>query len=96
MMAKLVLQQRQQEELLQQVESLRWKVEENLHGQLMDAMGPLAAALKRQDSLHNQYYQDQVSLLLEVLSSLQPTAKEQIYPRIGQPPPMNSSPSLAS
>jgi hypothetical protein len=63
---------------------------------LMEAMFPLAEALHRQDSLHSQYQAETRELLLEVLNSLQPSAEQQIYPRIGQPPPRSSFPSLAS
>lgn len=63
---------------------------------LMEAMFPLAEALLRQDSLASQQQAEIKELLLEVLNSQQPSAEDQLYPRIGPPPPRRSSPSLVS
>ena len=57
---------------------------------LLEALPPLAQALGRQDSLAVQHQQETRELLLEVLNSLQPGVSEQIFQRIGQPPPTRS------
>ena len=56
---------------------------------LLEAMRPLAAALLRQDSQRSQQQAETRELLQEVLNSLQPAAREQIFQRIGPPPPKN-------
>lgn len=63
---------------------------------LLEALRPVALAMQRQDSLHQQQHQQLESLLLEVLNSLQPSAAQQIFQRIGLPPPRNFSRSLVS
>ena len=57
---------------------------------LLEALRPAAAALLRQDSLASQRQEETRELLLEVLNSLQPTASDQIFQRIGLPPQTNS------
>lgn len=63
---------------------------------LMSALRPLAEAMQRQDSLHLKYHKEQEVLLLEVLNSLQPSAREQISQQIGLPTLPPSFPSLVS
>lgn len=63
---------------------------------LMESLRPVAAAMLRQDSLHSQQKSEITELLLEVLNSLQPSAEDQIFQRIGLPAPMNSSRGLES
>ena len=65
---------------------------------LLEALTPLAAALQRLDNLQQQQWQKthlhlliQEDLLKEILQSLQPTADQQIYLRIGQQTPTASS-----
>ncbi len=77
-------------------EEAKHQIEDNQFRVLMSALRPMADAMLRQDQISREYHQDQVHLLLEVLNSLQPTAQEQIFQQIGQPPPTRSSPSLAS
>lgn len=65
-----------------------------LRSSLLEALTPLAQALLRQDSLHREWHREQmqqglllISLLEEVLSSLQPSASQQLLPRLEQIPP---------
>lgn len=78
---------------------LEWKLqlqEAKFREALLEALRPVAAAMQRQDSLAERRQDNLQELLMEVLTSLQPSAEEQIFPRIGQPPPRRSSPSLVS
>ena len=70
---------------------------------LLEALQPVAEAMRRLDQriLANQmqgveHQQELRELLLEVLSSLQPSALTQLSPLIGLPAPMTTSPSSAS
>jgi hypothetical protein len=96
LLVNAVLNQRQVEELLLQVEQLRWRMEEANRQLLLEALRPVAAAMQRQDSQQLKYHKEQELLLLEVLNSLQPTAQEQLSQRIGLLPPTSTSRSLAS
>ncbi len=94
------LLQRQQEQRFLQAEA---KLEQNLvHLQdqhralLLEALTPVAQAMLRQDKRHQERGNQLEELLLEVLSSLQPSAQEQISKLIGQQLPSPTSPSLAS
>lgn len=67
---------------------------------LLQALTPMAEAMQRLDSnqqlSHRQLSQqliDQAELLMEVLQSLQPSASQQIFPRIGPPMQPVTSPS---
>lgn len=86
-----------QGELLQRQQEQRFLDQEaRQRALLLEAMRPLAAALQRQDQMAQARSTEEQSLLLEVLSSLQPSAAEQISPLIGQPAQMSSSRSWAS
>jgi polyhydroxyalkanoate synthesis regulator phasin len=63
---------------------------------LLEALQPLAQALLRQDSLAERHQQETQEMLREVLDSLQPTASDQIFQRIGPPAPKIFSPGSAS
>jgi hypothetical protein len=63
---------------------------------LLEALRPAAAALLRQDSLASQRQEETKELLLEVLNSLQPEVEDQIFQRIGPPPPTSSFPASVS
>jgi pullulanase/glycogen debranching enzyme len=70
---------------------------------LLEAMVPLAEALQRLDNLQrtaqeqqHKHLQYQEELLLEVLNSLQPSASQQIFQRIGPQMRPPSYPSSAS
>jgi len=63
---------------------------------LMEALPPLAAALHRQDSLRAEQQAETRELLLEVLNTLQPAVSDQIFQRIGPPPPTSSFPASVS
>lgn len=73
--------------LLQQVEVL-----------LLEALRPAAEAMSRLEQTGREQRASQhgevTSLLMEVLGSLQPTAREQLLPMLA-PPPERSSPSWA-
>lgn len=93
-------QQRQVERLLDSQVALLERVgtlpREEPRAALLAALGPLAQALQRQDSLAVQHQQETRELLLEVLQTQVPPASEQIFPRIGQPQRRTSSPSSVS
>ncbi len=81
--------QRQQLETQQQTRML-----------LLQALTPLAEALQRQDQRREEAHLQQEKrlqqledLMLEVLQATQPTADQQIFPRIGLQTPPPSSPS---
>ena len=83
--------EKQRQEMLFQVEVLARAL-------LLEAMTPLAAALKRMDQrqmdgMHQLYkhLQQQEEMLLEVLQNQQPAASQQIFPLIGQPKPAPTS-----
>ena len=89
---------RQQWELmlaLHQREMLQ-KQEAQFRQLLLEALRPVAEAMQRQDSLAELRQDHLQELLMEVLTSLQPSAEAQIYPRIGLPPQRSSFPSLVS
>src|SRR5512144_2279007 len=84
LLTRLLLNQAQ---LCSQLEETRLRLEEALLQQatrelLLSALRPMAAAMLRQDSLREAQQQEIRELLLEVLTSLQPSAEEQIFPRI--------------
>lgn len=98
------IRQRQEEEArdLRQEARLRQLLWETLlpqlraeqRAQLLEALHPVAEAMKRLDQriLASQVQaveldQGQRELLLEVLNSLQPTASQQLLPRLGSTPP---------
>lgn len=91
-----VLLRRQEIKARDREERLLSLSEISLRALLMEAMLPLADALRRQDQMHLAQYTELQELLLEVLNSLQPTAEEQISQQIGQHLQTISSPSLAS
>jgi hypothetical protein len=94
---RLEVQHRQQEvKQREREERLLELAELSQRRLLMEAFRPLAEALQRQDSSQLQQNLELKELLLEVLSSLQPSAQEQISQRIGQPPQKSSFPSLVS
>lgn len=82
-----------QEQILERVGRLP---QEESRPLLLEALAPLAQALLRQDSLAVQHQQETRELLLEVLTSQQPPVSEQIFQRIGPPPPRIFSPSSGS
>jgi hypothetical protein len=76
----LRLQKLQEEWLLQCLRSL-----------LLEALEPMAAALQRQDQLTLEKHGQLMDLQREILQSLQPTAQEQVFQRLGLPTPQLSS-----
>lgn len=100
---KQVQQQAQAERLHMELAELRWKLEASQRSLLLEALRPVAEAMHRQDSLRQDQFQvlqklgaNLEELQLEVLNSLQPPVDQQLFPRLGQPPQRQSSPSLAS
>jgi hypothetical protein len=99
-------QSRRQARLLRRQEEMRLLLTPLLY----QALTPVAEAMARLDSRQQETRQRQQELLLmvearhretqelllEILSSLQPTAQEQIVPLLGPPPLPTSSPSSAS
>lgn len=88
--ARQLRQEAREQELLAQMSSL-------LRAELLDGLTSLAYALERQDRLAEHLTQrlqedlakaasQQESLLVEVLSSLQPPAEAQLLPRLGSTP----------
>ena len=79
-----------------QLDRMRERLEASNRALLLEALTPVAAAMQRQGMQYSQFHQEQVSLLLEVLSSLQPSADQQISPLIGLSTQEQSSLSSAS
>jgi hypothetical protein len=90
-----------QVQMLEQQQAMLLMLQEVLLQQLtkedlLEALRPVAAAMLRQDNLHNQCQAETRELLSEVLNSLQPEVQAQIFPRIGQHLQTNSSRSSVS
>lgn len=96
MMVKLVETRKELRHLRLEQEASKQQILESQHNLLMSALRPMAAAMQRQDQLHKEYHQDQVHLLLEVLSSQQPSAQAQISQRLGPQIPIPTFPSSVS
>lgn len=88
-------------------EALVREIQALVNQQLMLAMRPLAEALQRQDNLEMErlhsmtleervHHRLMVDLLTEVLTSLQPTAEQQLIPALDPSIPHRSSPSSTS
>lgn len=88
-------EQRQLEQQWEMLKEHRQALEQYLHSQLLEALTPVAAALLRQDDLAMKLHDLQTELQMEILSSLHPTAEQQIFQAIGPPTPQPSSRSSA-
>jgi hypothetical protein len=60
---------------------------DSLHNQLMEMAGPLSLALSRQDQRREETQEETVSLLMDVLNSLQPSPQQQLLPEAQTPIP---------